>query len=262
MPRPHPPRPLPLLAEQDWTRRDAARIAGGRALLTRTLGTGPVGQYQLQAWIAALHDEAPTAEETDWPQILALSDGRTRVAPPGPMVTLSRAVALATVPGPTAGWPARRPRRQRPDGAGPPTGRRLGAAARTGRAPRRCRPDDRQRGGTALPSHQSRAHRDARRTGRAVMTVEFTGTVRRWKEDRPGGLTVVDIPADLVAPLGGRRQMRVTGTVNDAPFTGSTMLVAGGGLCVGVSKANLKAAGAALGDAVRLSIERAVVPGS
>ena len=79
------------------------------------------------------------------------------------------------------------------------------------------------------------------------MTVEFTGTVRRWREDQPGGLSVVDVPDDLVAPLGGRRQMRVTGTLDDASFTGSTMLVAGGGLCVGVSKANLKAAGAALG---------------
>jgi hypothetical protein len=94
------------------------------------------------------------------------------------------------------------------------------------------------------------------------MTVEFTGTIRRFHEDRPGGLAVVDIPAGSIADLGGRRQMRVTGTVNDTSFTGSTMLVAGGGLCVGVSKASLKAAGAALGDSVRLSIERAAAPGS
>jgi hypothetical protein len=94
------------------------------------------------------------------------------------------------------------------------------------------------------------------------MTVEFTGTVRRFNEDKPGGLAVVDIPADHAAELGGRRQMRVTGTLNDTPFTGSTMLVAGGGLCVGVSKANLKAAGAALGETVRLSIQRAAGSGS
>ena len=81
---------------------DAAAIAEGQALLTRTLGTGPVGPYQIQAAIAALHDEAPTAEETDWPQILALYDVLTHVAP-GPLVTLSRAVALAMVHGPTAG---------------------------------------------------------------------------------------------------------------------------------------------------------------
>jgi predicted RNA polymerase sigma factor len=78
------------------------RIAEGRALLTRTLGTGPVGQCQVQAAIAALHDEAPTAEQTDWPQILALYHVLTQVAP-GPMVTLSRAVALAMVHGPAAG---------------------------------------------------------------------------------------------------------------------------------------------------------------
>ena len=67
--------------------------------------------------------------------------------------------------------------------------------------------------------------------------VAFSARVRQWRDDRPGGLAVVDVPAALVADLGGRRQMRVTGNLNGAPFTGSTMLVAGGGLCVGVSKA-------------------------
>jgi RNA polymerase sigma factor (sigma-70 family) len=90
------------LAEQQRNRWDAAAIAEGQAILTRTLGTGPVGQYQLQAAIAALHDEAPTAEETDWPQILALYDVLATVAA-GPVVTLSRAVAVASVYGPTAG---------------------------------------------------------------------------------------------------------------------------------------------------------------
>lgn len=86
------------------------------------------------------------------------------------------------------------------------------------------------------------------------MAVVFRGTVRRWREDRPGGLAVVDVPAELVDELGGRRQMRVTGTLNGASFSGSTMLVAGGGFCVGVSRAALKAAGASLGDDVELSI--------
>ena len=90
------------LAEQRRERWDAAAIAEGQAILTRALGTGPIGPYQLQAAIAALHDEAPTAAETDWPQILALYDVLDQVAP-GPMVTLSRAVALAMVHGPTAG---------------------------------------------------------------------------------------------------------------------------------------------------------------
>ena len=82
------------------------------------------------------------------------------------------------------------------------------------------------------------------------MAVRFRAIVRRWREDKPGGLSVVDVPVDLVAKLGGRRQMSVMGTCNGAAFTGSTMLVAGGGFCVGVSKAALKAAGAAVGDEV------------
>jgi predicted RNA polymerase sigma factor len=90
------------LADQQRDLWDTAAIAEGRAILTTTLGTGPVGSYQLQAAIAALHDEAPTAEATDWPQILALYDVLTTVAP-GPVVTLSRAVALAHVHGPRAG---------------------------------------------------------------------------------------------------------------------------------------------------------------
>jgi RNA polymerase sigma factor (sigma-70 family) len=90
------------LAEQHRHLWDTAAIAEGQAILTRILGTGPVGPYQLQAAIAALHDEAPTAAQTDWPQILALYDVLTAVAP-GPVVTLSRAVALAMVHGPTAG---------------------------------------------------------------------------------------------------------------------------------------------------------------
>ncbi|MGH3210272.1 MAG: RNA polymerase subunit sigma, partial [Trebonia sp.] len=64
--------PVPM-AEQDRGQWDAARIAEGTALVTEALRRGPPGPYQVQAAIAALHDEAPTAGETDWPQILALS---------------------------------------------------------------------------------------------------------------------------------------------------------------------------------------------
>jgi predicted RNA polymerase sigma factor len=91
---------VPLEQRRDlW---NAAAITEGVSLITRTLGTVPIGPYQLQAAIAALHDEAPTARETDWPQILALYEVLERVAP-GPVVTLSRAVALAMVHGPPAG---------------------------------------------------------------------------------------------------------------------------------------------------------------
>ncbi len=91
------------------------------------------------------------------------------------------------------------------------------------------------------------------------MAIEFSGTVRRWREDKPGGLSVVDIPPDLVAELGGRRQMRVAGSLDGTGFTGSTMLVVGGGLCIGVSKAALAAAGTSVGDEVTVSLTRAPV---
>ena len=90
------------LAEQDRSRWDAGLVAEGVALISRTLGRGPVGPYQLQAAIAAVHDEAATAADTDWPQILALYDVLERVRP-GPVVTLNRAVAVAMVQGPLAG---------------------------------------------------------------------------------------------------------------------------------------------------------------
>ena len=78
------------------------QIREGVALLTQTLGKVPVGPYQMQAAIAAVHDEAPTAEDTDWAQILALYEVLERVSP-GPVVTLNRAVAVAMVNGPLAG---------------------------------------------------------------------------------------------------------------------------------------------------------------
>lgn len=88
-------------------------------------------------------------------------------------------------------------------------------------------------------------------------SVTFRGQVRRWDESKQGGLAVVDIPADLVGALGGRRQYRVEGSLNGAAFGGSTMLVAGGGFAVGVSKAALKSAGADVGDEVELAISPA-----
>jgi hypothetical protein len=85
----------------------------------------------------------------------------------------------------------------------------------------------------------------------------FRGRIRRWREDKPGGLAVIDIPPELVAELGGRRQMRMAGSLNGVGFTGSTMLVAGGGLCVGVSRAALKACGLSVGDDADVQLEHA-----
>jgi RNA polymerase sigma factor (sigma-70 family) len=90
------------LAEQQRGLWNTAQIEEGVALLTRTLGRVPVGPYQLQAAIAAVHDEAQSAETTDWQQILALYEVLERVSP-GPVVTLNRAVAVAMVNGPRAG---------------------------------------------------------------------------------------------------------------------------------------------------------------
>jgi len=90
------------LTKQDRTLWDREKIDAGLALLTATLPKGSVGAYQLQAAIAALHDEAARAEDTDWPQILALYDLLKRMSD-NPMVMLNRAIAAAMVHGPSAG---------------------------------------------------------------------------------------------------------------------------------------------------------------
>ncbi|GAA2440075.1 sigma factor-like helix-turn-helix DNA-binding protein [Actinomadura vinacea] len=90
------------LAEQDRGRWDSAAIAEGVALVSEALPHGPVGPYQLQAAIAAVHAEAGRAEDTDWPQILGLYELLGKVAP-NPMVALNHAVAVAMVNGPRAG---------------------------------------------------------------------------------------------------------------------------------------------------------------
>jgi RNA polymerase sigma factor (sigma-70 family) len=100
--RTEPDGSLVPLHEQDRARWDHAVVAEGLRLVAGTLGRFPIGQYQLQAAIAAVHGEAATAEATDWPQILALYDTLEHVAP-SPVVTLSRAVAVAMVHGPLAG---------------------------------------------------------------------------------------------------------------------------------------------------------------
>ncbi|WP_435832283.1 RNA polymerase sigma factor [Nonomuraea rubra] len=90
------------MAEQDRTLWNAAFIAEGVELVTNALSRGAPGPYQLQAAIAALHDEAPTAEETDWPQITALYELLMR-GTDNPMIALNHAVAVAMARGPGAG---------------------------------------------------------------------------------------------------------------------------------------------------------------
>ncbi|WP_441293913.1 RNA polymerase sigma factor [Arthrobacter sp. 31Y] len=93
--------PVPL-AEQDRSLWNREQIEEGIALLSSVLGLGAAGPYQLQAAIAAVQAEAPSAAETDWPQILALYTVLEAVAP-SPVVSLNRAVAVAMVHGPAAG---------------------------------------------------------------------------------------------------------------------------------------------------------------
>src|SRR5215469_15999284 len=90
------------LDKQDRTLWDRAEISEGIELLTAALSKASVGLYQLQAAIAAVHDEAASAEDTDWPQILALYELLKKVAP-SPMVTLNHAIAAAMVYGPAKG---------------------------------------------------------------------------------------------------------------------------------------------------------------
>jgi predicted RNA polymerase sigma factor len=90
------------LDKQDRSLWDRVEISEGIELLTAALAKGSVGLYQLQAAIAAVHDEAERAEDTDWPQILALYELLKRVSP-GPMVTLNHAIAAAMVHGPAKG---------------------------------------------------------------------------------------------------------------------------------------------------------------
>jgi RNA polymerase sigma-70 factor (ECF subfamily) len=107
--------PLP---EQDRSLWDAERIAEGHALVRGCLARGRPGPYQLQAAIQAVHDDAATAETTDWRQVVALYDQLLRLHP-SPVVSLNRAVAVAEVDGPAAALAELEPLRERLDGYHP-----------------------------------------------------------------------------------------------------------------------------------------------
>ena len=123
------------LTKQDRTLWDREQIAEGIALLTAALSKGSVGAYQLQAAIAAVHDEAARAEDTDWPQILALYELLKRMSD-NPMVMLNHAIAAAMVHGPSSGTrTAECARRRWPAGGPSSPGRRSRASAGDGRRP-------------------------------------------------------------------------------------------------------------------------------
>jgi RNA polymerase sigma factor (sigma-70 family) len=100
--RSRPDGALVPLAEQDRGRWNSEAIREGIALVTDALTRTPVGPYQLQAAIAAVHAEAARADDTDWPQIVALYELLERISP-NPVITLNHAVAVAMVRGPRAG---------------------------------------------------------------------------------------------------------------------------------------------------------------
>jgi RNA polymerase sigma factor (sigma-70 family) len=106
------------LDEQDRTKWDRAMIDEGVALVTEVLDRAPVGPYQVQAAIAAVHDEAASTADTDWIEILGLYELLSHLAP-GPMVTLGRIVALAMVEGPEAALEALDREEARGDAAEP-----------------------------------------------------------------------------------------------------------------------------------------------
>jgi hypothetical protein len=118
--RTRPDGTLVPLAEQDRSRWDTRAIAEGVALITGALASAPVGPYQLQAAIAAVHDEAAHFEDTDWDQILGLYELLGRLIP-GPMVELNRV--------------GRRGHGPRPRGRPPPPGGRPRPSARARRRP-------------------------------------------------------------------------------------------------------------------------------
>jgi RNA polymerase sigma factor (sigma-70 family) len=96
---------LLLLADQDRSRWDQARIAEGAALVQEALRSGPAGRFALMAAIAAVHAESPSFEETDWTEIVGLYD-RLAAVWPSPVVALNRAAAIGLADGPAAGLEA------------------------------------------------------------------------------------------------------------------------------------------------------------
>jgi predicted RNA polymerase sigma factor len=121
------------LAEQDRERWNGSYIEEGVALVTDALARSPLGPYQLQAAIAAVHDEAVQPADTDWPQILVLYELLERISP-NPMVTLNHAVAGRDGEGTTGRPGASRPAgRRSPPGRAPSLGRGARSSAGNGR---------------------------------------------------------------------------------------------------------------------------------
>ncbi len=88
-----------------------------------------------------------------------------------------------------------------------------------------------------------------------MATVRFSGEIRYFRPEQGGGLAVVDVPAADVATFGGLKQRRVSGTINGAAFTSSTMPAGGGRLAMSVSRAMLQAGGVSVGETAEFAVE-------
>lgn len=88
----------------------------------------------------------------------------------------------------------------------------------------------------------------------------FQATIRYWRPEQAGGLAVADVPSELIASLGGLKQMRVRGTINGAEYVSNVMPAGSGRLALSVSKKMMGVAGAVVGDEVEFEIERVPPP--
>ena len=217
--------PIPLPA-QDRSLWDATTIAEGTAILDRAVVRGRVGEYQLQAAIAAIHDRAPTAEATDWPQIAALYGLLERMTG-NPVVTLNRAVAAAMANGPADGLAvlagveatARRPP---PAGGGPRPPPRAARATRTARSPPTARRHDSRRTSRSGATSRRRPPGSGGDRGQATQTVRPRRTVRTTSAARAGAnattATIAHsacVEGRRVERLGERRDERDRGLDRD-----------------------------------------------
>jgi hypothetical protein len=84
----------------------------------------------------------------------------------------------------------------------------------------------------------------------------FRATIRYWKPEQSGGLAVADIPAELIAKLGGLKQMRVLGTINGIAYVSNVMPAGSGRLALSVSRQMMRSAGASVGDEADFEVER------